>query len=58
MSFLKKPTKRKKENELLKEEITTIFQEHHRRYGAIRITKVLNEKGILVNRKRVGKLLH
>lgn len=57
--FLKrKPSKRKKENELLKEEIATIFQEHHGRYGAIRITKVLNKKGILVNRKRVGKLLH
>lgn len=57
--FLKrKPSKRKKENELLKEEITTIFQEHHGRYGAIRITKVLNKKGIIVNRKCVGKLLH
>ncbi|ENZ7231803.1 IS3 family transposase [Enterococcus faecium] len=57
--FLKrKPSKRKKENELFKEEIATIFQEHHGRYGANRITKVLNKKGILVNRKRVGKLLH
>lgn len=57
--FLKrKPSKRKKENELLKEEIATIFQEHHGRYGAIRITKLLNKKGILVNRKRVRKLLH
>lgn len=42
----------------MKEEIATIFQEHHGRYGAIRITKLLNKKGMLVNRKRVEKLLH
>lgn len=57
MSSLKKTPKEKK-NELLKEEIATIFQEHHERYRAIRITKVFNKKEILVNRKRVGKLLH
>lgn len=42
----------------MEEEIATIFQEYHGRYRAIRITKVLNKKGILVNRKRVGKLHH
>ena len=42
----------------MKEEIATIFQKNHERYGAIRITKVLNKKGILVNRKHIGKLLH
>ncbi len=39
----------------MKEEIATIFQEHHGRYGGIRITKGLS---ILVNRKRVRKLIH
>lgn len=57
--FLKrKPSKRKRENQLLKEEIAAIFHEHHGRYGTIRIAKVLKERGIIVNRKRVGKLLH
>ncbi|MBP2100490.1 transposase InsO family protein [Enterococcus rivorum] len=32
--------------------------EHHGRYGTIRITKVIKERVIIVNRKRVGKLLH
>ena len=40
------------------EEIRRIFHEYHSRYGTIRITKVLNKKGIHVNRKSVGKLLH
>lgn len=40
------------------EEIRRIFHEHHSRYGTIRITEVLNKKGIHVNRKRVGKLIH
>ena len=40
------------------EEFRRIFHEHHSRYGTIRITEVLNKKGIHVNRKRVGKLLH
>jgi len=57
--FLKrKPSKRKRDNQVLKEEIAMIFHEHHGRYGTIRITKVLKERGILVNRKHVGKLLH
>ena len=56
--FLKGKPSKKRENELLKEEIAIIFQEHHGRYGAIRITKGLNKKGILVHRKRVGKLLN
>ncbi|EKZ0165420.1 transposase [Enterococcus faecalis] len=28
------------------EEIRRIFHEHHSRYGTIRITKVLNKKGL------------
>ncbi len=44
------------ENEVLCEEIQEIFKEH-KRYGSLRITKVLEKKGIKVNRKRVGKLM-
>ncbi|KIP28651.1 integrase core domain protein [Bacillus thuringiensis serovar morrisoni] len=41
---------------MLSEEIQKIFEEHKGRYGSLRITKVLEKKGIKVNRKRVGKL--
>lgn len=51
-------SKRKRENQLLKEEIVAIFHEHHGRYGTIRIVKVLKERGLIVYRKCVGKLLH
>ncbi|HDR6247699.1 TPA: IS3 family transposase [Bacillus cereus] len=42
---------------MLSEEIQTIFEEHNGRYGSLRIKKVLEKKGIQVNRKRVGKLM-
>ncbi|HDR7790966.1 MULTISPECIES: IS3 family transposase [Bacillus] len=42
---------------MLSEEIQQIFEEHKGRYGSLRITKVLEKKGIKVNRKRVGKLM-
>lgn len=42
---------------MLSEEIQQIFKEHKGRYGLLRITKVLEEKGIKANRKRVGKLM-
>ncbi|EJQ96304.1 hypothetical protein II5_06084 [Bacillus cereus MSX-A1] len=42
---------------MLSEEIQKIFEEHKGRYGSLRITKVLEKKGIKVNRKRVGKLM-
>lgn len=42
---------------MLSEEIQQIFEEHKGRYGSLRITKVLEKKGIEVNRKRVGKLM-
>jgi len=58
MSSLKEKHPKEKKNELLKEEIATIFQEHHGRDWAIRIIKVVNQKGILVNRKRVRKILY
>ena len=42
---------------MLRAEIQEIFKEHIGRYGSLRITKVLEKKGIKVNRKRVGKLM-
>ena len=45
------------DNEILSTEIRKIFEEHKGRYGSIRITKVLEQKGITVNRKRVSKLM-
>lgn len=34
-----------------------IFDDHRSRYGSLRITKVLEQKEIKVNRKRVAKLI-
>ncbi|WP_157857753.1 IS3 family transposase, partial [Gottschalkia purinilytica] len=45
------------ENEVLSAEIREIFEEHKGRYGSIRISKALEQKGITVNRKRVAKLM-
>lgn len=45
------------ENEVLSTEIRQIFEEHKGRYGSLRIKKVLEQKGIVVNRKRVSKLM-
>ncbi|MBF7150022.1 IS3 family transposase [Bacillus toyonensis] len=42
---------------MLNEEIQQIFEEHKGRYGSLRMTKVLEKKGIKVNRKRVGKIM-
>lgn len=42
---------------MLRAEIQEIFKEHKGRYGSLRITKVLEKKGIKANRKRVGKLM-
>jgi putative transposase len=46
------------ENGVLNTEIRAIFEENRGRYGAVRVYKVLNQRGILVNRKRVGRLMH
>ena len=45
------------ENEVLSIEIKQIFEEHKSRYGSIRISKVLQQKGINVNHKRVLRLM-
>ena len=58
-AYLKRcPSPRQIENEALKEVIKTIFYEHKERYGSVRITQELYRRGIRVNPKRVGRLLH
>ena len=52
-----KPSNREIENEVISKEIKQIFDENKRRYGSIRIAKVLDQKGIHVNRKRVSRLM-
>lgn len=38
--------------------IKAIFYKHKERYGSVRITQELCRRGIHVNHKRVGRLLH
>ncbi|HEP2272084.1 TPA: IS3 family transposase [Streptococcus pyogenes] len=58
-AYLKRrPSSRHVENEALKEMIKAIFYEHKERYGSVRITQELCRRGIHVNHKRVGRLLH
>ncbi|CAK7083327.1 MAG: IS3 family transposase ISSpy1 [Tissierella sp.] len=52
-----KPSKRDLENEALKEVIKEIFDENKGRYGSIRIGKVLEQRGIHINRKRISRLM-
>ncbi|QEL82870.1 hypothetical protein DN407_31135 (plasmid) [Bacillus sp. JAS24-2] len=53
----RKPSKRDLKNEVLSTEIQHIFEKHKGRYGYLKITKVLEKKGVKVNQKRVGKLM-
>ncbi len=53
----RKPSARDIENEVLSKEILDIFQHNKGRYGSIRIARVLRERGILISRKRVGRLM-
>ncbi|MCB2839006.1 IS3 family transposase, partial [Streptococcus dysgalactiae subsp. dysgalactiae] len=63
-AYLKRrPSSRHVENEALKEMIKAIFYEHKERYGSVRITQELFtqelcRRGMHVNHKRVGRLLH
>ena len=52
-----KPSQRDLENAALKEVIKEVFDEHKGRYGSIRIGKVLNQRGIHANRKRISRLM-
>lgn len=45
------------QNELFSIEIRKILEEHKGRYGSIRISKVLAQNNIFINRKRVAKLM-
>lgn len=42
---------------MLSQEIKTIFKEHKRRYGSLRIAKVLKNRGSKVSRKRVSRFM-
>lgn len=52
------PSKRQVEREILSEKIKAVFHEHKGRYGTGRIARVLHDRGILTNTKRIGKLMH
>lgn len=52
-----KPASHTIENDLIRGEIKQIFNDHKVRYGSSRISKELENKGILVSRKRVAKLM-
>ncbi|WP_235601241.1 IS3 family transposase [Tissierella sp. P1] len=52
-----KPSKRDLENEALKEVIKESFDKNKGRYGSIRIGKVLEQRRIHVNRKRISRLM-
>ncbi len=53
----RRKSKRAIENEVLSEMIEDIFHENKGRYGARRIQKVLEQKNIKVNPKRVSRLM-
>ena len=53
----RRPSKRQIENEKLREEVREIFYQYRKRYGSIRITDELRDRGKLYNKKRIVKLL-
>ena len=53
----RRKSKRTIENEALTEMIEDIFNEHKCRYGSRRIQKVLEQRGVKVNAKRVCRLM-
>ena len=53
----RRPSKRHIENEKLREEVREIFYQYRKRYGSIRITDELRDRGKLYNKKRIVKLL-
>lgn len=46
------------EDEILSEKIKYIFTEHKGRYGTRRIKIVLQNEGLLVSRRHIGRLLN
>lgn len=56
--YVQRPkSNRSLENEALADEVRRIFFEHHRRYGCKRIQKVLEQRHIAVNHKRVAHIM-
>lgn len=43
----RRPSKQQVEREILSEKIKAVFHEHKGRYGAVRITKILHNTGIM-----------
>ena len=53
----RKPSARQIENEYILSLVKEIFDRHEGRYGALRISLELKDKGVIVNRKRVARLM-
>ena len=51
------PGRRETENQTLLSEISRVHQEHQRRYGSPRITRVLKAKGVACSENRVAALM-
>ena len=57
-AWLTKPkTTREAENERLMEKIQQLFAEGRQTYGTRRLKKKLAEQGLIVSRRRIGRLL-
>jgi putative transposase len=53
-----KPSKRKREDQLLAAKVRTIYKEHKGRYGRPRICRELRDQGHRVGPNRVARLMH
>ncbi len=50
--------RRKHEDAQITQEIWQALEEHHGRYGSLRLHRDLHEEGITCSRKRVARLMH
>lgn len=50
-------SERSKQVQLLKEKISTVYQQSSKRYGSPRVTRVLRNEGIAVSGKTVAKYM-
>lgn len=53
----RKPSETKQKNSELRGKIETLFFKHRKRYGSPRITRALHREGIIVNEKRVARVM-
>jgi transposase InsO family protein len=53
----KQPSKRMFETQVLAEKIATIFYDSEQTYGTRRIRRELNKSGVIISRRRIGKLM-